>query len=357
MAATGLYLSAPTLPVTISRPPSRASQTSSHRRIQWENIVEIHADILEVLKETHWPHHSEDTVKRLITVVNRVPTAKSPAQDDETREHADLDQLDSLLRSVKTKLDTAAGRHGAYTGIGSYVHRSEGCNQVLSACRKEVLDVLRTFRTGELNRSSSSLGRGSSPDSTGGRSDPTSRSDQHSASAHEAASTLNGKSAVKNDLNASSARRKELLDATNKTFKGVEMVSGNLPIIGSYIGAAAGVGVACVEIAQLMDSNEEEAKMLQARITRLSEILRPFESRSANNDQLRSIKVIEYLQRELQGIHEEIKVLNSSSTFAKTRPSSHHADSLKGFQENVRVTLEELQVGRSFIALVSLAHI
>ncbi|KAG8900330.1 hypothetical protein FRC00_013496, partial [Tulasnella sp. 408] len=55
------------------------------------------------------------------------------------------------------------------------------------------------------------------------------------------------------------------------------------------------------------------------------------------------MKLIQELPKELQTIQEEIKGLNSSSTFEKMWSSTDHADKLKEFQEKIRVALEELQ--------------
>lgn len=48
--------------------------------------------------------------------------------------------------------------------------------------------------------------------------------------------------------------------------------------------------------------------------------------------------------------------MNSSSTFKKLASSTDHADRLKGFQEKIRVALEELQVRRSSFTVALLAH-
>ncbi|KIO33049.1 hypothetical protein M407DRAFT_4103 [Tulasnella calospora MUT 4182] len=224
MAATGLYLSATALPSTPSRPPSRASQAPIQSRNKWENIVEIHANILSVLKNTHWPHHSEDSVKSLITVIKQIPMAKSPSQGDATHEFADADQLTSALESVRTKLNAASARHGASTKTTAFFHHSEACNQVLNTCRKNVADVLRTLRNvtshvlvepetapldeNQAHRTPSTLGKEASLDNTGQRPDTISRSNQQSDNTPEAASTLNGESAVKNDSTYGQHRRR-----------------------------------------------------------------------------------------------------------------------------------------------------
>ncbi|KAG8915322.1 hypothetical protein FRC01_003707, partial [Tulasnella sp. 417] len=82
--------------------------------------------------------------------------------------------------------------------------------------------------------------------------DAMSVSDQKAINSVETPSGLKEEPGVnETDPDVSSARRKERLDWANKIFKGVETVSGSLPIVGSYVGAAATVGLACVELAQV----------------------------------------------------------------------------------------------------------
>ncbi|KAG8915904.1 hypothetical protein FRC00_007807 [Tulasnella sp. 408] len=111
------------------------------------------------------------------------------------------------------------------------------------------------------------------------------------------AQTANEASTVRKDPSTDSPRHKERLDWASKAFKGIEMVSGTIPIIGGYVGAAAKVGVACVELAQLAGKNEEEANVLGSRTTRLSEILRQFNGRPPNDDQIGTTRLIQELQK------------------------------------------------------------
>ncbi|KIO33055.1 hypothetical protein M407DRAFT_4105 [Tulasnella calospora MUT 4182] len=136
------------LPTGLSRPSSRTSQAAQapiQSQSKWEKIAETHAAIVSVLETTHWPRKSEDSVKSLITVIEQVPIAKGPSQDDLIHQPANVDQLASVLQTVKTKLDAAASRHGASTKPSAFFHRSETCNQVLNTCRQDIADALRTL--------------------------------------------------------------------------------------------------------------------------------------------------------------------------------------------------------------------
>ncbi|KAG8918658.1 hypothetical protein FRC01_001736 [Tulasnella sp. 417] len=252
------------------------------------------------MQNTRWPRHSEDTVKSLADIMKQVPTGNPPSQDNKTNELVNVDQLASLksftaisaLQTVKTKLDAAAERHGASFKPSTFFHRSETCNQVLNACRQDIMNALATLHSpasvDQSERSAAPPDETQAPRTSSGLDQERSLagaervpdgmpgSDQKAVNSAETASALKEEPVNETDSNA---RRKERLDWANKIFKGVEAVSGSLPIVGSYVGAAATVGLACVELAQLMDQNEGDAKTLESRTARLSEILKPFEVR------------------------------------------------------------------------------
>ncbi|KAG8931757.1 hypothetical protein FRC01_000843 [Tulasnella sp. 417] len=245
------------------------------------------------MQNTRWPRHSEDTVKSLADIMKRVLTGNSPSQENKANDLANVDQLASVLQTVKTKLGAAADRHGASFKPSTFFHRSETCNQVLNACRQDIMTVLAILHSpasvDQSERSAVPPDETQAPRTSSGLEqerplagaervpDTISVSDQQAVNPFSTASAVKEEPVNEIDPDANSARRKERLDWANKIFKGVETVSGSLPIIGSYVGAAATVGLACVELAQLMDQNEADAKMLEARTARLSEILKLFE--------------------------------------------------------------------------------
>ncbi|KAG8912917.1 hypothetical protein FRC00_003489, partial [Tulasnella sp. 408] len=93
------------------------------------------------------------------------------------------------------------------------------------------------------------------------------------------------------------SRRQDYLNVANKVFAGVEAVSGVIPIVGSYVGAAAKVGLTCVEMVQGMDSNDEVARGLQEHTSHLSEILEQFKDQSFEPERATTTKLITDLQR------------------------------------------------------------
>ncbi|KAG8944651.1 hypothetical protein FRC04_001615, partial [Tulasnella sp. 424] len=71
-------------------------------------------------------------------------------------------------------------------------------------------------------------------------------------------------------------RRRERLDALRRSFETVGARWGSIPILGFYVGAGAKVGLVIVRVIQTMDSKPEIANELEARMTRLSELLGRF---------------------------------------------------------------------------------
>ncbi|KIO29464.1 hypothetical protein M407DRAFT_21363, partial [Tulasnella calospora MUT 4182] len=134
------------------------------------------------------------------------------------------------------------------------------------------------------------------------------------------------------------------LRAVKVTFNAVETVSGAIPIVGSYVGAAANVGTKVVEMVQNMKSNEEAAKDLCIYASRLSGILKNFEGRSVDKRRDDLTKYITELQRQLQLVQYQIEELNSSGTLTKAFFSDDHGRTLKGYQEAIRVALEQIQL-------------
>ncbi|KAG9050057.1 hypothetical protein FS837_007810 [Tulasnella sp. UAMH 9824] len=53
------------------------------------------------------------------------------------------------------------------------------------------------------------------------------------------------------DQKPANSHRREWLGLVRKTFSGVEAVSGTIPVVGSYVGAAAKVGMAFVDMVQV----------------------------------------------------------------------------------------------------------
>lgn len=112
-----------------------------------------------------------------------------------------------------------------------------------------------------------------------------------------------------------SSLRGELLNGANKVFKFAEGVSGTLPVVGSYVGAVAKVGLTVVEMVQVsgcgiktvsssshrrfkaMDDNDETVERLGGHVCRLSSILERFRNQPRQAETGQTANGMEELQQ------------------------------------------------------------
>ncbi|KAG9040579.1 hypothetical protein FS837_000444, partial [Tulasnella sp. UAMH 9824] len=141
-----------------------------------------------------------------------------------------------------------------------------------------------------------------------------------------------------------SSRRGELLAGANKAFKIAEGVSGALPVVGSYVGAVAKVGLTVVEMVQTMDDNDETAERLGKHVYRLSNVLEKLSNQSRLSESSQTTTEMEDLQQALRGVQHEIAVQQSQPGIKKFWNSSDQSGSLKKLQDKVRAALEEIQL-------------
>ncbi|KAG8937584.1 hypothetical protein FRC04_010603, partial [Tulasnella sp. 424] len=149
---------------------------------------------------------------------------------------------------------------------------------------------------------------------------------------------------VREDQAKSTPRRQDWLSGAKTTFNVVEGISGTIPVIGSYVGAAAKVGAAIVEIVQKMGSNKETADGLDSNAQQLSDILKLFENGMVDQPKDGLTKIFNDLQRELQGVQRKIEEMNKSGVLQKAFSAKDRADELRGYQETIRTASEQLQL-------------
>ncbi|KAG8933856.1 hypothetical protein FRC01_006702 [Tulasnella sp. 417] len=144
-------------------------------------------------------------------------------------------------------------------------------------------------------------------------------------------------------------KRGKLLTAIKTTLNAFEAASGIIPVVGSYVGAAAKVGSMVVQMIQTMDSNDETAKELEDRATRLSEILNKTWDGSVQQQRGQMTECMNNMKRELQSLRDKLEELNSSSRLSKAFFSGNNAEAMKEQKEKIRTALEEMEVrGRRF---------
>ncbi|KAG8982827.1 hypothetical protein FRB90_006520, partial [Tulasnella sp. 427] len=132
------------------------------------------------------------------------------------------------------------------------------------------------------------------------------------------------------------------------TLEAVEGVSGALPVVGSYIGAAAKVGKIVVQTIQNVETNESARSELQAHASQLSQALNTVpgqktEERKAEIEAaLRNVQRIN--GRALQDVRETTKRVDSENAVKKALFADDHREALKDQKEKVRTALEVMDL-------------
>ncbi|KAG8925324.1 hypothetical protein FRC01_010359, partial [Tulasnella sp. 417] len=142
----------------------------------------------------------------------------------------------------------------------------------------------------------------------------------------------------------SSSKREKSLSAIKTTLGTVEAVSGAIPVVGSYVAAAAKVGGTIVQMVQNMDSNEEVAKDLKGHAAHLSEVLNNFRNKSVQQQKELMTAYMNDVQQELQSLQGKLEEMESSSTFSKAFFSGDRGKVLMEYKENSRTAVEVMQV-------------
>ncbi|KAG9036644.1 hypothetical protein FS837_001617 [Tulasnella sp. UAMH 9824] len=138
--------------------------------------------------------------------------------------------------------------------------------------------------------------------------------------------------------------RGDLLNGANKVFQFAEGISGALPVVGTYIGAVAKVGLTVVQMLQAMDDNDETAGRLGTHVDRLSNVLEKFSKEPRQPERSKTVKEIDDLQRELRDLQDQIQKFQSQRGMSRFWHSGDQSGSLRSLQEKIRTALEEIQV-------------
>ncbi|KAG8916029.1 hypothetical protein FRC01_003428, partial [Tulasnella sp. 417] len=139
-------------------------------------------------------------------------------------------------------------------------------------------------------------------------------------------------------------KRGKWLTAIKTTLNAFEAASGIIPVVGSYVGAAAKVGSMVVQMIQTMDSNDETAKDLEGRASRLTTILNTAWDGSVQKQRGQMTECINNMEKELQSLRDKMEEINSSSRLSKAFFSGDNAEVIKEQKEKIRTALEEMQV-------------
>ncbi|KAG9041579.1 hypothetical protein FS837_012054, partial [Tulasnella sp. UAMH 9824] len=331
-----------------------------------QNVESVKNDLLLILKDTVWPRKSTDTAHELIRIIENASGLKGIPKDGYPFKAEHRDSLGRFI-AVQLKLGEASNTYGAEKKRFSrkikhlFIHEDQDkCTQVLESCRNDIKNALASLP----DRWNLEITAVKSFSSQLGESNPVEGDDPSAGSlgvkidhaigsvprAITSQSTISVPSSGNNEeptisgdgFNGTSTRR-ESFGRLKTTFNVVESIAGTIPVIGTFVGAAAKIGVTIVDIIQQMGNTEEAAKSLTSHASQLANMLKRFENKSTeqNKDSLTSL--IGNLQRELQHVQQKVVKLKSSSVLNKAFSSSDQADALKGYQETIRTALEQIQ--------------
>ncbi|KAG8919391.1 hypothetical protein FRC01_001306, partial [Tulasnella sp. 417] len=135
----------------------------------------------------------------------------------------------------------------------------------------------------------------------------------------------------------------EALSFARTTFKTVELGSGAIPVVGSYIGTAAKVGLAFVETIQAMDRNNSLAVDLGNETSKLNFLIGKFKGRSTIEEKDMADQ-INALHRELVLVHKKVENWSTLGRFKKAFLAAEHGETLKEYQGRIQTAREEMQL-------------
>ncbi|KAG9037175.1 hypothetical protein FS837_001479, partial [Tulasnella sp. UAMH 9824] len=292
--------------------------------------------IKDLIEHTAWTSNCSSAKQSLLQTVNTMADIPENIAQLSAGETVAAEDYMGALERVLGRLNAASAKYGR-KGAGkrdklkhSFAHLDRfGGNDVLNACRTEIEAAVKAF----LDRH---------------ETQPTDASPQNVPS-NSRGNKAKGKSSLSTKLTIAKT-----------TFNTVEAVSGTIPVVGTYIGAAAKVGAMIVDMWKGLDSNEEAAKGLEARMATLAKDLEYFESKPRENQNEQTNERVRNLQllvhrfffepghrsdrpfRQLKLVEEEIQGLKSTDAFTGAFLSRDNAETLKGFQEQIKAIQDEL---------------
>ncbi|KAG8935564.1 hypothetical protein FRC00_010896 [Tulasnella sp. 408] len=360
-------------------PPPRRRQTTQSQMSNasfHERLKDARSVAVAILEDTTWPPRSQAAAQQLLQSINKSPYAQIVSDDnsdvpEDIREA--VEQFIRVLKEVSTKLEKVASKYGVRKrGVRERVKyflsmlRGGRCTQVLETCEDEVSKASTSVRNSidQADQASAVSNNGTER----GIRVAMGKKDHAAPSAketHEAgAGCVDQPAAPQTSARAPTSQprpdakqpaaapgnqpkgtgRRMALDAATKIFSTVETVSGVIPLVGQYIGAGAKVGLTCVEMAQVMYSNEDAAEELTSRTEKLSTLLQPFAQGSYEPEKEEATKLVQELQRQLQSVRGEIARLQLDGNFTKFVSSGGRSESLKEWDEKIRTTMNDIQL-------------
>ncbi|KAG8987429.1 tRNA (adenine-N(1)-)-methyltransferase catalytic subunit trm61 [Tulasnella sp. 427] len=314
--------------LTGSPPPAGSQLTSTGRPAQTaqppisDATLHLRNTLISTLEDTSWPRRTTAIVQDFLTLLRgatnltNIPKEEAGLSDENRRS---LNELVRVLEDARPRLERVSATFGAGTRrtmiwkrlkhFFTAVNRNQ-CVQVLEFCRNEIERALVSLpdRWIDENATGNNVVSGIAsphpipqPQITGAA--PASVTHLTQTQANLASPTQTTPLLPLNNPNKRSEKRQERLDGVKTTCELVEGFALTIPVVGSYVGAAAKVGSKISDIIlvrimlarvlvlqsdcalQKMGANEETAKALESHASELGKILGHFEDRSLDQRQ------------------------------------------------------------------------
>ncbi|KAG9040777.1 hypothetical protein FS837_000193 [Tulasnella sp. UAMH 9824] len=137
------------------------------------------------------------------------------------------------------------------------------------------------------------------------------------------------------------------LATAKRTFQSIRDISGALPIVGTYAGVVAKVGLAVVQVAETMQENQDIAKGLKVGISKLSQIVKEFEARSDKQPGDEITAQIQEMKKEIERLQKRVQKWGSSGLLPNTSLATDQREALNECINTVYKALVQLQVSKT----------
>ncbi|KAG8923574.1 hypothetical protein FRC01_012597, partial [Tulasnella sp. 417] len=317
------------------------STPGASRRPSVDEPPDVKSIIINLIKNTRWPSNASTAQQSLLrTVNNAAHTPEATTQLPPGAKEA-MEEFINALGRVRDRLEEASTKYGKKDSrkrdkikkMFSGSTHDDDCIRALQECQRTIEAAGDRFR--ERSQPSGEHLANSAPQSPH-TTQPTG----------DAASTQNVPSSGRANKpeGKGDSRLSKALTTAKVIFTAVEAFSAPIPVAGQYIGGAAKLGLAIVDMwkRQSMDSNTDAAKSLETRIAGLADHLKYFESEPRVDQKEETSEIIQNLQLQLELVEREIKALESKKDISKVFFSRDNVERLKEFQEQVKAAEGEL---------------
>ncbi|KAG9047407.1 hypothetical protein FS837_002303 [Tulasnella sp. UAMH 9824] len=229
---------------------------------------------------SNWPKGSTILVKELFDIISNAPTLqekpfKSHSITPEAQDS--IERFTMVMEDVCARLNKAYKKYGSNRELSDVIRHpfssltKDGCRTALLKCKDDVGKALTSLQANVFatehpldvevdagaptpnsasNHPTSSANTKSAPPSPSTQTNLSSSTDEDVLAQQPTPSALNASSSAQNQEQAT-VRRRERIDVARTTFETIEAISGTIPVVGSYVGAGAKVGLAVVKMIQV----------------------------------------------------------------------------------------------------------